>query len=381
MQRQPAHRRSSASRWPVAVAVLAAALVVGGGATALVWVARSANTAPVASPAKPGTQPFNIVATTPTGGSQTVPSATPITVTFSAPIAARSPMPTLTPSVPGRWSLVSPQELEFVPAAPLVPGATEAVTIPGGSAGMMSVQGVRLASTQTVPFNVATGSILRLQQLLAELGYLPLNFTPTAPLTSLAQEADVQQGTFGWRWVNPPGFLSSLWSPGQMNVITKGAIMDFQDQHGLGTDGVAGAQVWNYLLADAASGHADANPYRYVYVSESSPEVVTVFSNGAEVYRTLANTGVTGAETQRGTFPVFARYVSTTMSGTNLDGSKYSDPGVPWVSYFNGGDALHGFDRPGYGYPQSLGCVEMAPSNAAVVYPFTPLGTLVTVGA
>ena len=49
------------------------------------------------------------------------------------------------------------------------------------------------------------------------------------------------------------------------------------------------------------------------------------------------------------------------------------------MSYFHGGDALHGFIRPGYGYPQSLGCVEMPPANAGVVYPYTPLGTLVTV--
>jgi lipoprotein-anchoring transpeptidase ErfK/SrfK len=69
------------------------------------------------------------------------------------------------------------------------------------------------------------------------------------------------------------------------------------------------------------------------------------------------------------------------MSGTNPDGSHYSDPGIPWVSYFHGGDALHGFIRPGYGYPQSDGCVEMPISNAAVVFPLTPLGTLVTVQA
>ena len=67
------------------------------------------------------------------------------------------------------------------------------------------------------------------------------------------------------------------------------------------------------------------------------------------------------------------------MSGTNPDGSHYSDPGIPWVSYFNGGDALHGFDRSSYGTPQSVGCVEMPPANAAVVYPLTPMGTLVTV--
>ena len=27
------------------------------------------------------------------------------------------------------------------------------------------------------------------------------------------------------------------------------------------------------------------------------------------------------------------------MTGTNPNGTKYSDPDIPWVSYFNGGDA------------------------------------------
>ena len=49
------------------------------------------------------------------------------------------------------------------------------------------------------------------------------------------------------------------------------------------------------------------------------------------------------------------------------------------VSYFNGGDALHGFIRASYGFPQSLGCVEMPYSEAAQVYPYTPIGTLVDV--
>ena len=67
------------------------------------------------------------------------------------------------------------------------------------------------------------------------------------------------------------------------------------------------------------------------------------------------------------------------MTGTNPDGSHYSDPGIPWVSYFNGGDALHGFVRSSYGFPQSDGCVEMPPDHAEVVFPYTPIGTLVTV--
>jgi lipoprotein-anchoring transpeptidase ErfK/SrfK len=93
----------------------------------------------------------------------------------------------------------------------------------------------------------------------------------------------------------------------------------------------------------------------------------------------VANTGVAGAPTGVGTFTVYVRYTVTTMSGTNPDGSKYVDPGIRWVSYFNGGDALHGFPRASYGFPQSDGCVEMPIANAAVVFPLTPLGTLVTV--
>ena len=93
----------------------------------------------------------------------------------------------------------------------------------------------------------------------------------------------------------------------------------------------------------------------------------------------MANTGIEAAPTEEGTWPVYARYVSTTMSGTNPDGSKYVDPGIPWVSYFNGGDALHGFLRAQYGFPQSLGCVEMPYASADTVFPFTPIGTLVSI--
>ena len=72
-------------------------------------------------------------------------------------------------------------------------------------------------------------------------------------------------------------------------------------------------------------------------------------------------------------------FEATSLGGTNPDGSHYEDPGIKWVSYFNGGDALHNFDRASFGTPQSLGCVELPLASAAEVYPYTPIGTLVTV--
>ena len=67
------------------------------------------------------------------------------------------------------------------------------------------------------------------------------------------------------------------------------------------------------------------------------------------------------------------------MEGTNPDGSHYHDEGIKWISYFNGGDAVHYFERASFGVPQSLGCVELPLEDAAEVYPYMPLGTLVTI--
>ncbi|MGA3149346.1 MAG: L,D-transpeptidase family protein [Acidimicrobiales bacterium] len=322
--------------------------------------------------------PFRVISETPVSGTTQVPSDATISVRFSEPLGAHSPAPALTPAVAGDWQVVTPDTYAFVATAPLVPSATETVTVPGGAGGVTSATGRDLASSTTFRFTVAEGSTLRLQQLLAQLGYLPVSFTPAGPLSAPQEAAQPQPGSFGWRWPEP-GSLTSLWDTGSGNVITTGAVMAFESQHTMKTDGVAGPAVWQQLLTDATAGTMDPNPYNYVFVTESLPETATVYSNGNPVYSTLANTGVPAAATATGTYPVYERFVVTTMTGTNPDGSHYSDPGIPWVSYFNGGDALHGFDRASYGFPQSDGCVEMPPANAAVVFPLTPIGTLVTV--
>ncbi|HEY2563367.1 MAG TPA: L,D-transpeptidase family protein [Acidimicrobiales bacterium] len=380
------HRRPKRRQPALVIAlVLVVALLVAGVSTLVVRLTTStANASPTASSA-PSAQatadnkvPLTVVSTTPAAGATAVASDSTITVTTSIPLAANTPMPTLSPPAAGTWQLMTPTTLVFQPTSPFVPSTTETVTIASGPQGLQSTKGKTLAAASTVNFSIAAGSTLRLQQLLAQQGYLPVSFTSTAPLTSPQEMAQPQQGAFAWRWAMPAS-LESLWTQGTDNVITHGAVMAFQAQNGLGTDGVAGPQVWGKLLQNAAAGTVTQAAYNYVYVSQALPETTTVYSNGAAVYSTPANTGVPAAATAQGTFPVYLRYTVTTMTGTNPDGSHYSDPGIPWVSYFNGGDALHGFDRASYGTPQSDGCVEMPPANAAVVYPLTPIGTLVTV--
>jgi lipoprotein-anchoring transpeptidase ErfK/SrfK len=97
------------------------------------------------------------------------------------------------------------------------------------------------------------------------------------------------------------------------------------------------------------------------------------------VFSTPVNTGVPGAETELGIFPIYARYVSTTMSGTDVDGTKYVVPDVPWVNYFNGGDAVHGYPRASYGFPQSNGCVELPIEAAHTVFGMLAIGDIVEV--
>ncbi len=188
-----------------------------------------------------------------------------------------------------------------------------------------------------------------------------------------------QPGRFSWRYPGVPAQLASLWQPGVETPLVEGAVMAFQSDHGLEDDGVVDAAFLSVLLEAVAARQVGPPAYDYLEVSTSVPERLSVWHDGRVVFQTLVNTGIPEVPTAAGTYPVYARYLTTTMSGHNPDGSYYSDPGVPYVAYFNGGDAVHGFLRATYGYPQSLGCVELPYASAAVVSNYDPIGTLVTV--
>ena len=142
---------------------------------------------------------------------------------------------------------------------------------------------------------------------------------------------------------------------------------------------MSGPQVWRALIADAIAGRRRTAGYSYVFVHRSLPQSLNLWHNGHVILSSPGNTGVPSAPTQLGTYPVFEHIAVGTMSGTNPDGSHYNDPGIRWISYFHGGDAIHAFNRASFGTPQSLGCVELPLAAAAKVWPYTPIGTLVTI--
>jgi lipoprotein-anchoring transpeptidase ErfK/SrfK len=372
----------------LAVVISVVATHAAGGASAAPPPAQqnAGAKAAVAAPeptSKAPVPPLTVRSISPSNGSHGVTPDAELTVHYSMPLTAAPPAPTLSPSVAGTWTH-SGSTLTFTPAGGWLPWGTERVTVPAGATA--TVDGTKVASTSatSTTFHIEAGSQTRLEQLLAGLHYLPFTFDRTAT-TDTPEPTAVSTyplaGSLAWTWATVPSTLRALWQPGKANVMDKGAVMAFESDHGMTMDGVAGPKVWSALLTAATHHQADSHPYSYLVASESSPETLKVYRDGKVVYSTPANTGVPGATTEPGTYPVYLRYASTTMSGTNVDGSKYVDHGIPWVAYFNGGDAVHGFVRPSYGFPQSNGCVELPISNASRVWSMDPYGTLVTVTA
>jgi hypothetical protein len=461
------------------VALAAGTALAVGGCTAGIVIAvqgggsgagpgQGGAAAPVA--AKP-VMPLRVVSISPASGEQGVNGAGDITVTYNQAVPATAPLPALSPAVAGTWQRTGDAAV-FRPATGFPQGTRVTVTAATGGTGGTAT------ATETASFKTGKYSTLRLQEILAELGYLPLTWTPAAgagteaagagaatvtgagatratsagatsaasagatrtagagatsttgagatsatgagatsagatskgatsttgagatnkgatsttgagstsaatvtgissPAAELSAAYAPPAGTFAWQ-AGYPAQLRSFWSEGKANTLDRGAVTGFEADHGLPTDGVVGAKVWKALLTAAADGKRNTHGYSYAIASERLPETLTIWHDGHKVFSSPANTGIGVAPTAAGTYPVYEKLAFQIMSGTNPDGSHYADP-VSWVSYFNGGDAVHYFDRGSYGWPQSLGCVELPYSAAKDAYPYLPYGTLVTV--
>ena len=339
--------------------------------TAVSWFPAGTSATAVASPS-PGTN---------------ITPGTKITLTFSKPVAnvLGSRLPPVRPSGSGSWLHLNAHTIQFVPHGyGYGIGASVQIALP---AGVNLVGGTSHGADPVGQWTVPFGSFLALQQLLAKLGYLPVTFHPAAGATDVASTPAAEealivhppQGTFSWRYPNTPARLKALWSPTGDTELTRGAVLAFQQTHGMVTSGLATAPVWKAMINAAVHNQVSTFGYTFVMVSETLPENIKVWHNGRIVVQGLANTGIPASPTALGTYAVYEHIPVGTMSGTNPNGTPYHDTGIPWISYFNGGDALHGFIRASYGFPQSVGCVEMPFSEAGQVYPYTPIGTIVNI--
>jgi peptidoglycan hydrolase-like protein with peptidoglycan-binding domain len=394
-----------------ATAGTAAAVIVAGCAFAatssagqekLVDTGNSKQLAKSNSSAAP-VRPLRLLSVSPVDGTRHANGGAPITLTFSSALSPGTPLPTLSPKIAGSWK-VTGATATFTPSAGYLPDTKVTLTIPAGMAGTATSAGT-LKKASTVKFTTGGYSTLGLQLILTQLGYLPLTWTPAATgsaagsipsdapaaggsdatgstPTSMNQVVSTAYAPPAGTFTFKPGYptqLTSQWKTGKDNMLDKGAIRAFQSVQGLAMDGVAGPDVWSRLLTAAAKGKVNPNGYTYAIASQNSPhETLRVWHDGKLILNTPANTGIPAANTADGTFPVYERLQNQIMKGTNPDGSKYADQ-VYWIAYFNGGDAVHYFDRPAYGYYQSLGCVELPWKQAKFIWSYLTYGTLVTV--
>ncbi len=388
---RPTKKRGVALTAAGAVLVLGAGVMIVAFATPGSHASLVSSAAPVAAhkPLQPAAG-LQLVSMSPAAGAQGVNGMSPIRVQFSAPLAASSPMPTLSPSIPGSWTIQG-DDAVFAPAVGYLGNTKVTVKIPGGLAGVISAAGATvgdggtLSANQSESFTTGSLSTMRLQQLLAQLGYLPLTWTPESQTTisptnaraELAAAYNAPAGTFTWQ-AGYPWNLTDQWAAGSYNILVTGAVRAFESVTGLTMDGYASRIVWADLLKAVAKGQHNPNGYTYALASQNSPENLRIWHNGRLVLESPANTGIPASPTEDGTFPVYLKYYFSYMKGTNPDGTPYDDP-VYYASYFNGGDAVHEFSRASYGWYQSLGCVELPWDAAEAAYPYLTYGSLVTV--
>jgi peptidoglycan hydrolase-like protein with peptidoglycan-binding domain len=286
----------------------------------------------------------------------------------------------LDPAVAGSWKAVGDTEI-FTPASTLEPCSSYTLTV---WAQTVATGHAPLGKHQTIPLNVACPSIAGAQEALARLGYLGARFKPryNVSLTrgpETRREAALQAFHPARGALLPDPANAPVVNLGQLDETTRGALVVYQSEHNIEATGELNRDTWNSLLSAQSAYRRDPDPYTWVSVSESLPETLEVHRGSHVVLSTPVNTGVPGAETAQGIFPIYSRLVSTTMTGTDPDGTKYVAPDVPWVNYFNGGDAVHGYPRASYGFPQSNGCVELPIETAQTVFGMLRLGDIVEV--
>ncbi len=216
--------------------------------------------------------------------------------------------------------------------------------------------------------------IIKNINLLHKMGYLP--FKVIAYVPTIKDQRAIYDALVKWDDKAVPRRLMNMIEPivDKNNIIYTSAIQRVE-KHG---------NINNIQLA-YSFGIKAKKPFVWVFVNQKKrPEKLYVWQsnyskNNGIVFDSLVNTGVEHTTTP-GTFTVYIRLRSTEMRGY-FPGTHqyYDDPDIPWVNYFHKGEAIHGYPRYAYGFPQSAGCVELPIRKAKKLYPILYKGALVTI--
>ena len=126
--------------------------------------------------------------------------------------------------------------------------------------------------------------------------------------------------------------------------------------------------------SSGGSGGGGGSAGKWIEVDLSSQR--TYARQGNAVVRTMVvSTGIARYPTPVGSFRIYSKYRSVAMSGPG-----YYLPGVPHTMFFYRGYALHGtYWHHNFGRPMSHGCINLTKADAAWLYSWAPVGTLVKI--
>jgi LysM repeat protein len=110
-------------------------------------------------------------------------------------------------------------------------------------------------------------------------------------------------------------------------------------------------------------------------VIDLSEQTLSAYQGDVRVLFSIVSTGKAATPTRPGEFAIYQKLKAQDMSGDD-----YNLPGVPWVMYYDGENAIHGaYWHANFGIPTSHGCTNMTIGEARALYSWAPEGTPVTV--
>lgn len=312
--------------------------------------------------------------------------ATDATVVFDAPAQAY----TATPAVPGTGVSVDALAAAFTDAIaagetsfdysaapaevpPLITDSKAATTVEQLN-GMLAQAGFYVGEERTVP--LAPEIVASWLTIDAVEGELTISADPAKIQPSVdALPAQVNRDIVNARnIVDSDGTVLKALTEGKEGRVlgdTSTTAGDFAEKL---TSGDA-----TFALPVTATPFESTSLFRRVEV-DLSEQRTYLYENEKLVKSWSVSTGTSATPTDKGRFRVYAQLRTQDMRGSNADGSKYVTENVPYITYFNGDEALHGtYWHSNFGTPMSHGCVNMSIDAARYVWEFATKGTEVWV--
>jgi len=126
--------------------------------------------------------------------------------------------------------------------------------------------------------------------------------------------------------------------------------------------------------APSAPGYASGNGERWIDVDLTNQSLYA-YEGDSVVNSFIVSTGTWLTPTVTGQYKVYVKIRSGSMSGPG-----YFLPDVPYIMYFYKSYGLHGtYWHNNFGTPMSHGCVNLRTDNAAWLYNWASVGTVVNV--